>query len=397
MRLAFDGIGPSIDERNMTWTAGVELTDVKAHRWLNFRKKDGKTIKVAQVLGSGGTDYGGARDTVEAFAELSLPLADTVDVRAAARADEYDDIGGLRAWRLGAEYSLSDIVTLRGSWSTGDGAPSMNHLHSSGAQDHPYVRCIPDNWEDRECTTNWRQVTRVTSGNDKLKPSRSERHSIGAGARKGPFYLIGDWYRLTTSDLPGQNNATYAILNYEVCQDNNECTKDDKYIQQTGGGDITIYDSYSNIIETEITGINTRFGAHKETDWGFVAMRGFWRYVVNSKSVVKGDKRRLPLPRNAVRIVSSVSRGNLTAYWGANYRDEIMNLWGQGQFSSWIGHDLTLDWKKPFGYENTRLTAGVYNVTDAKLSTNTTNPSATDGPRAAGWGRTFFITLNMRF
>ena len=80
-----------------------------------------------------------------------------------------------------------------------------------------------------------------------------------------------------------------------------------------------------------------------------------------------------------------------------NYRDEIDNLWGSGQFSSWIGHDLTLDWRKPFGFENTRLTAGVYNVTDAKLSTNTTNPSATDGPRSAGWGRTFFVTLNMRF
>ena len=44
-----------------------------------------------------------------------------------------------------------------------------------------------------------------------------------------------------------------------------------------------------------------------------------------------------------------------------------------------------------------RVTAGVYNLTDAKLSTNTANPSAADGPTAAGWGRTFFLTLNMRF
>ncbi len=44
-----------------------------------------------------------------------------------------------------------------------------------------------------------------------------------------------------------------------------------------------------------------------------------------------------------------------------------------------------------------RVTAGVYNVTDEKLSTNTADPSDTDGPRAAGWGRTYFATLNMRF
>ena len=392
MRLAFDGIGPSVNERNMTWTAGIELTDVKASRVLEFRDRDGGTRDVNGVLGSGGTSYSGERDTMGAFTELSLPLADSVDMRAAARVDDYDDVGKLRAWRLGAEYSLNEIVTLRGSWSTGDGAPSMLHLHSTAAQDHPYVRCIPDIGDPpRTCKTNWRQVTRVTVGNPQLEPPNSERRSIGAGARMGPFYLIGDWYWLETSDLPGQNFATYAILNYP------ECPEGGTNCIQRSAGDITIHDSYANIVKTEISGVNTRFGARKETDWGFLAMRGFWRYVTSSKSHIRGDKRRLPLPRNAVRIVSSVGRGNLTAYWSANYRDEIMNLWGQGRFNSWIGHDLTLDWKNPFGLEKTRLTAGVYNVTDAKLSKNTSNPSATDGPSSAGWGRTFFVTLNMRF
>ena len=94
------------------------------------------------VLGSGGTSYAGERDTAGAFTEVSLPLADTVDVRAAARADEYDDVGALHARRLGIEYRPSGIVTLRGSLSTGDSAPSMNHLHSTASQDHPYVRCV---------------------------------------------------------------------------------------------------------------------------------------------------------------------------------------------------------------------------------------------------------------
>ena len=392
-RLAFDGAGPSIGERRMTWTAGVELSDVKAHRLLAFRDRDGGIRDVNGVLGSGGTSYAGERGTIGAFAEALLPVADALEVRAAGRTDEYDDIGGLRAWRLGAEYSLNDIVTLRGSWSTGDGAPAMHYLHSTSAQDHPYVSCIPEVGDPpRTCDDiNYRQVTRITVGNTNLEPSRSERRSIGAGARKGPFYLIGDWYTLTTSDLPGQNFASWAMLNYPECPEGGS-----NCIQRTAG-DITIHDSYANIVGTEISAFNTRFGAHKETDWGFLAVRGFWRYVISSKSFIKGTERRLSLPRSAVRVVSSVGRGNLTGFWAVNYRDEIMNLWGDGRFNSWIGHDLTLDWKKPFGLEKTRLTAGVYNVTDAKLSTNTAYPSATDGPRAAGWGRTLFVTLNMRF
>ena len=393
-RFALEGAGPGIGGRNPAWTAGVELAEVEAHSLLAFRASDGRTRDVNAVLGSGGTSYAGERGAAGAFAEVSVPLADAVEVRAAARADEYDDVGGLHAWRLGAEYRPSDIVTLRGSWSTGDRAPSMRHLHSTAAQDHPYVRCIPESGPPpRSCdTANYRQVTRRTTGNTELEPSGSERLSFGAGARQGPFYLVADWYRLTTSDLPGQHDATWAMLNHPECPPGGggNCI-------ERVAGDITIHDSFANIVETRISGVNTRFGARTETGWGFVAMRGFWRYVTGSEEYIAGEKRPYPLPRNAVRIVTSVGRGGVTAFWAMNYRDEIESRWGDGRFKSWTGHDVTLDWRAPLGLEDTRMTAGVYNVTDAKLSTNTANPSVTDGPRAAGWGRTFFLTLNMRF
>ena len=391
---ALEGDGPGIGGGGSAWTAGVELSNVEAHRRLAFRAADGRTRDVNGVLGSGGTSYAGERDAAGAFAEASLPLTDTVEMRAAARADEYDDVGGLRAWRLGAEYRPNDVVALRGSWSTGDQAPSMFHLHSTAAQSHPYVRCVPESGPPpRTCdTVNYRQVTRITSGNTELEPSRSQRHSIGAEARKGPSYLLVDWYRLTTSDLPGQPGATWAMLNYPECPPGGgtNCI-------ERAAGDVTIHDSFANVVETEVSGVNTRFGTRTETGWGVVAVRGFWRYVTSSEEHIAGEEQKHPLPRNAVRIVTSVGRGDLTAFWALNYRDEIENRWDDGRFSSWTGHDLTLDWREPFGLEDGRITSGVYNVTDSKLSTNTANPSVTDGPRSAGWGRTLFVTLNMRF
>ena len=393
-RLALEGTGPKIGGRSGSWIAGGEIADVKAHSLLAFRANDGRTRDVDGVLGSGGTSYAGERSTAGVFGEMSLPLTNSVDVRAAARADEYDDVGALRASRLGVEYHPSDVVTLRGSWSTGDSAPSMHHLHSTASQDHPYVRCVPESGPPpRTCdTANYRQVTRRTSGNPDLDPSGSERRSIGAEARNGESYLVADWYRLTTSDLPGRRNATWAMLNHPECPPGGGS----RCIERTAG-DITIHENFANIVETEVSGVNIRFGTRTETNWGFAAIRGFWRYVTSSEEITAGEQRPYPLPRNAVRIVTSAGRGDLTAFWALNYRDKIDNRWGDGQFSSWTGHDLTLDWRKPLGLGNTRLTAGVYNVTDAKLSTNTANPSVTDGPRAAGWGRTFFATLNMRF
>ena len=394
VRLALEGAGPGIGRRASAWTAGIELGDAEAHSLLAFRARDGRTRNVDGVLGSGGTSYAGERNAVGVFAEVTVPIADTVDVRAAARADEYDDVGGLRSWRLGAEYRPIEIVTLRGSWSTGDRAPSMHHLHSTAAQDHPYVRCIPESGPPpRTCdAANNRQVTRRTTGNTELEPSGSERFSVGAEARRGPFYLVADWYRLTTRDLPGQRDATWAMLNHPEChmEGAGNCI-------ERAAGDITIHDSFANIVEIGISGVNTRFGARMDTGWGFVAMRGFWRYVTSSEEYIAGEKRPYPLPRHAVRIVTSAGRGGVTAFWAVNYRDEIESRLGDGRFKSWTGHDVTLDWREPLGLENTRVTAGVYNVADAKLSTNTANPSVTDGPRAAGWGRTLFVTLNMRF
>ena len=259
-------------------------------------------------------------------------------MRAAARADDYNDIGGLRAWRLGAEYHHSDAVTLRASLSKGDGAPSMHHLHSTESQSHPYVLCIPASGPPpRTCDRiNFRQVERRTSGNPALNPSDSKRHSIGFENRKGPFYFVVDWYRLTTSDLPGQHTATWAILNYPECPPG----VDTDCIERTAG-EITIHDSFANIVETKVSGVNARFGNRLDTDWGFVAFRGFWRYVAKSELQTATAKQAYPLPRNAVRIVNSVGRGNLTAFWALNYRDSFENLNG-GQFGAWTGHDLTV-------------------------------------------------------
>ena len=67
-----------------------------------------------------------------------------------------------------------------------------------------------------------------------------------------------------------------------------------------------------------------------------------------------------------------------------------------GSFDSWTGHDLVLDWAAPLGLEDARLTGGVFNITDASLSVNTANPGSVDGPTEAGWGRTFFLTLNVQ-
>ena len=392
-RFALEGSGFSVGGRDAAWTAGVELGAVEVHQLLRFRDNASKTHKVTEVLGSGGVSYAGERNTAAAFAEMSLPVADRLDLRIAGCGVEYDDVGGLGSWRVGAEYRPTGIVTLRGSWSTGEGSPSMEDLYSTEDQGHPYIQCDPGTGDPpRACAApNRRQVTREASGNPRLDPSEVERLAIGAEARQGPFFLAAEWYRLSVSGQPALNTATWAMLNLP------ECPLGGSNCIQRNGGDITIHQSYDNILDSEISGINTRFGGGMRTSWGVVGMRGAWRHVLDAEHRFAGRKDRFVIARNAVRVGFLARRGNLSAVWTANYRAGFKNQDGSGEFPSWTGHDLSVDWADPLGLDGARVSAGVFNLTDTKLSTDTSDPSATDGPVAAGWGRTFFLTLNMRF
>ncbi len=394
-RLALEGSGFAIGGRDAAWTAGVELGRFEAHQLLRFRSDDGMTHKVADVLGAGGISFAGKREITAAFAEVSLPVADRLDLRAAGRHVELDDVGGLRSWRLGAEYRPTGIVTLRGSWGAAQSSPSMLHLYATEVQGHPYVLCDPGAGPPpRTCAApNPRQVTEELAGNPKLEPVEGERLTIGAEARRGPFFLASEWYRVSSSKGVGLNTATWAMLNLPVCA---EGGARENCIERNGG-DITIHRGFDNLAESEISGINTRVGGGMRTSWGVVGMRGAWRHVLSTDARVAGVKDRIAIARNAVRVGFLVRRGNVDAVWTSSYRSAFKNRTGRGEFKSWTGHDLSVDWADPLGLEGARVTAGVFNLTDAGLTTDTSNPSATDGPTAAGWGRTFFLTLNMRF
>ncbi len=393
-RLALEGSGLPVGGHNAAWTAGLELGRVEAHDIRSYRSHDGTTHDVSKVLGSGGASFTGERESVAVFAEMSVPLAENLELRVGARGDEADDLDTMASWRLGAEYRATDILTLRSSWIAGDRPPPMLHLYSLALQDHPYIPCDPGTGDPpRSCEElNPRQVTRVTAGNPRLDPSGSERLAIGAEARQGPLFLDVEWYQLEHTDVSGQNSAYWAMQNLNECvgNDRTDC------IDRTGG-DVTIHDSYANIVESRLSGVNTRLGMGRRTGWGVVGLRAAWQHVTSADLRVAGEKDRLALPENVVRIGVLGRRDALTATWTTYYRSSYKNRSGTGTFKSWTGHDLVVDWVDPLGLDGARVTAGVFNITDAGLSVNTANPSSVDGPTEADWGRTFFLTLNFRF
>ncbi|MYK33208.1 MAG: TonB-dependent receptor, partial [Boseongicola sp. SB0670_bin_30] len=394
-RLALEGQTLARGDRKVAWTAGLKMGTVKVRSILRFRDNEGMTHDVTKVLGSGGVSFEGERKGVGVFGDMSVPLTGRTGFRFAARGDEYDDVGGLQSFRVAAEHRPTDVVTLRSSWGAGDRAPSMQHLHSTASQDHPYIQCDPGPGTPprSDCPApNSRQVTRETTGNPQLEPSEVERVSVGAEFRRHPFLVDVEWYRLSRSGLAGLRNPNWAMQNLEECSSGQQSN----CIARVGG-DITIHDSFANIVDTEISGITTRYQADFETDWGEIGLSGAWRHVLDAELRIEGNEDRYATSRNMARVRFEARRRSLTATWTVNYRAGFRNQADTGDFDDWTGHDVALDWNEPMGLEGARVTAGVFNLTDAGLTVATANPNSVDGPEAAGWGRTFFLTLNKSF
>ena len=89
--------------------------------------------------------------------------------------------------------------------------------------------------------------------------------------------------------------------------------------------------------------------------------------------------------------------GDVTATWTVNYPEGFRNQSDTGNFDDWLGHDVYVDQQNPWGIDKGRITAGVFNFTNASLSVDTADPNSVDGPEVASWGRTFFLTFNRNF
>ena len=393
LRAALEGSGFSIGGRKATWTAGVEIGRLEAHSLLRFVDREGVAHGVSEVLGSGGVSYAGEREIVGAFAETLLPVMERLDLRFSARVDEYDDVGMLRSWRGGAEYRPIDVLTVRGSWSEGEIAPSMYALHSTATQSWPYIECDPGSGAPpRTCPeVNTLQVERNTEGNPDLEPVDADRLAVEAAFKKAPYRFSVEWFRESRSGRPGNQSADWAVRNLPECADgvSSNCIR--------RSGQLSIHDRLANVIDEEVEGITARFGAGFTTGWGGFGAYGTWRREMDTDRTVAGVPTRVVRPKDMMRARLSARRGNVRAIWTVSHRSGFKNEQGSGSFDSWTGHDLRVDWTNPVGLERVRITGGVFNLTDAGYTIDTANPTSVDGPTVAGWGRTFFLALSVGF
>lgn len=179
----------------------------------------------SDVLGSSPTlDSSGSRKVYSAFAEaavpivspdMNIPLVHSLDVQLAGRYESYSDVGDIFRPKIAASWYPFEPLQIRGAFSKGFKAPNLPQVFERGLERQntrlDYVKCEADLRAGRissfgDCSGRTQAVVSSRSGNEDLKPEKSENLSFGA-TLEPPFIrglsMTVDYWRVKQENVVG--------------------------------------------------------------------------------------------------------------------------------------------------------------------------------------------------
>lgn len=391
--VSFDGTAFALGGGDARWAAGAEFAYedwLHVHDYLSVFER---SHEAGDVLGTAGVDAAGERRHWSAFSELSLPLQDNWEVDLLGRHDEYSDVGNAFVYEVASRYRLHEALAVRGSWSGGSRAPSLTALHAEEAIGYPYI-CDPGTLAADSEGCDEYQVLRVSRGNPNLEPDDAESLSLGAVTGLGPLSLSADLFWINLSHVPAALSAQSAVdLEAEGR------LPPGVNIERDGDLITRIEGAWVNSGETDVAGVDLHAGADWETDWADMAFDTRWSRVTRHQRRVVGEVQPGDFPRNRVHASLRATRGSVTASWNVLAVSSYQNTRRTARYRPWMGHDVTLRWRDPFGLSGVALTGGILNLADRGPSLDHTAPGEEGAVET--WdsvrGRTVFLSLKFSF
>ncbi|WP_433853364.1 TonB-dependent receptor plug domain-containing protein [Stenotrophomonas nitritireducens] len=365
------------------------------------------------------------RNVKAVFAEVNLPVVDSLEVNLAVRHDRYDGFGGTTNPKYSFKWQPIDWLVFRGSYSTGFKVPDFAKLFRGITESQYTGLDLADpatcpkgqyNPDVANCSEQIRPDI-ITGGNPNLKPEEAEQRSIGfVFAPHGNFNVSVDWWEIERSNtIRSGFNLSTMTANYPLYASN--------FIRDGSGKIIAIDQRYINTGGTLTRGIELDANLRGELaggNWN-VHLNGNYLDTFKTKTfdslpysdnLVGEYERYYNLPIKWKHTLGiGWARGDwahtLTQVYRGGYKDwkpgGIVNgytppAW-DGNVDAYITYNYSLTWS---GMENLKATFGIRNLLN-------TDPPFTvrylDDGDGAGWearvadprGRSFNLLLEYRF
>lgn len=173
----------------------------------------------SQYQGLGNAQTKGSRDVSGAFAELDMPLLQSLELDASGRFDHYTDAGNNFSPKVGLKWSPTDWIALRGTWSKGFRAPAFSENGSSSAQGFITNYVPPSAFQSLHGGSPYATIpyslSEATLANKSIKPETSKSFTLGVVLQ--PTHWLNasvDYYNIKKSNLIVQADTSAALANY---------------------------------------------------------------------------------------------------------------------------------------------------------------------------------------
>ncbi|SDH04205.1 MULTISPECIES: TonB-dependent receptor [unclassified Duganella] len=360
-------------------------------------------------------DQAGQRNISAVYSELSVPLAKTVELSAAARYDHYNDVGGSFNPKVGLRWEASKQVLFRTSYNTGFRAPTLYDLHgpatstfTSNAYNDPVLcpggSAITGANPNVACAQQ--QYIR-SGGNANLKPEKSKTFALGVVFE--PLNAVSvsfDYFNIKIKDSIGTVSESTIFDNYEKYKDYFVYSADGKTLQYVNA-------VLDNLGEVKTSGIDTslRWKLPRTSAGDFMfQFDGTWVHSYKYQNETGGEfvenvgvyGDNAPVFRWKHNATVTWKKGT----WSASFANKYLSGYeDQNSVAEQYVHHVraysTYSLSTSYsGIKNTDLTVGIKNLFDtAPPYTNqgTTFQSGYDPRYTDPLGRTFYVKATYKF
>ncbi|MEX2961206.1 TonB-dependent receptor plug domain-containing protein [Microbulbifer sp. TYP-18] len=360
------------------------------------------------VFGTEATQANGSRNNTALFAELAIPLLDTLEMQLAARHEDYSDFGTTTDPKVSFLWSPMDSLALRGSWGTAFRAPSLSQLGLGRTDESPTLvdslRCAAVGNVNKACEPQ--EYTVVFAGNPDLGPEESENFNLGA------IVNIGE-----------QLTVTLDYYNYEI---ENIIDSDTQFVFSNFGSDptvvdrlpssdpndpgevVTIFDSFRNIGDLSTDGLDLDLRYNLDTSYGSFGFSYVLNYMLSYEdrrpdadggTRVDREAGDYELPEMRWTAAVDWNRDNVSARVAVNFidsfaQDASVQQPGMSDIDSMTTVDTTVNY---FGFEDITITLGATNLFDEEPPVDYADFMGFATTVHSGQGRFAYLSSTYRF
>lgn len=170
-----------------------------------------------EFQGLGNAQTKGSRDISGVYAEVDMPLLESLELDASGRFDHYTDVGNNFSPKIGIKYKPTDWLALRGTYSKGFRAPSFAENGSSSTQGFVTYTPPPDfqKAHGNNAYVLPYALSEYTLANKNIKPEKANSLTFGVVLQPADWLSASlDYYNIKKSNNIVAADTSSALANY---------------------------------------------------------------------------------------------------------------------------------------------------------------------------------------